>query len=40
MNDRGLEVVARFYAHNILKRDFPDQDWDSMKQPALFFNGP
>jgi hypothetical protein len=40
LNDQGLEVVARFYAHNILKRDFPDQDWGSLQQPALFFNDP
>jgi hypothetical protein len=31
LNDIGLDMMARYYAYNILSRDFPAQNWNSMR---------
>src|ERR1022692_573718 len=37
LNDLGQEVLARFYAYNILLRDFPTRDWSKLRPPELQF---
>ena len=39
LNDKGHEVLARYYAYRILKRDFPDKDWSELKPSMKWFEG-
>ena len=37
LNDKGQDYLARFYAHAILKRDFPERDWSAVRPENLWF---
>ena len=40
LNDEGQEIVARYYAYRVLKRDFPDKDWSALKPSVKWFHSP
>jgi len=35
-NDKGMDLVAHSFAHNILRRDFPEKDWTPLERKKLF----